>query len=219
MLSFFLALSLAAAFELSTGTLPFEDANAGIFPSLRVLQTPPMYLGEARAVIEERSCCRVHSYLPPSAFLAHCPSASCHASVLALPHVVGSAALPPHLKHPNAVLTPGGVWAAPPVRALRVHLAAGGLSGLSDFLGSDLVAFCPTCTLHAASMSGEHALITSLSSCPASARCRPSSPDSCGCTISAALLKHLTSYHAVLFVEPVTAPARALNAFQREITL
>jgi subtilisin family serine protease len=216
-----LTLSLVvSAFELSTGFLPSDGGGdeAIVFPSLRVLQAPPPLLGEARAAIEAQSCCRVHSYLPPSAFLVHCPSTSCHTSALALPHVADSVMLPPHLKYSPHVLTPSGEWAAPPVRALRLHLAAGGLKGLSDYVGSYMNALCATCTLHAASGDGEHAVVTSLSACPAAARCRMDSPVACGCMIPTALLRHLTNYHALIFAEPF-APARVRDAFQREVTL
>lgn len=158
--------SSVAALQLSTGALNFDTAVETTFPSLRVLLIEPSTLGDARAAIDSLSCCRVHSFLPPSAFLAHCPSAACHASAAALAHVSASAALPPQLKFPAGVLTPGGEWAAPPVRALRVHLVAGGLQGLESFLGADMSALCPTCSLHAASGDGEHAVLTSLSNCP-----------------------------------------------------
>lgn len=211
--------SSVAALQLSTGALNFDTAVETTFPSLRVLLIEPSTLGDARAAIDSLSCCRVHSFLPPSAFLAHCPSAACHASAAALAHVSASAALPPQLKFPAGVLTPGGEWAAPPVRALRVHLVAGGLQGLESFLGADMSALCPTCSLHAASGDGEHAVLTSLSNCPPAAKCRASSPAACGCTIPAALLQRLASYHALFFVLPAGAPTRARNAFQREITL
>lgn len=97
-LGLIISFSSAAVLQLSTGTLDFKAVGETSFPSLRVLLAQPSSLGEARAAIEAQSCCSVHSFLPPSAFLVHCPSAACHASAAALVHVTGSAALPPQLK-------------------------------------------------------------------------------------------------------------------------
>jgi hypothetical protein len=103
--------------QLSTGALDFEAAGEPSFPSLRVLLTQPPTLGEARAALEAHTCCSVHSFLPPSAFLVHCPSAACHASATALAHVTDSAPLPPRLKFPAGVLTTeGGEWAILPTK-------------------------------------------------------------------------------------------------------
>ena len=219
-LSFTTALSpssVSFTVTLSTGVLalsPIAHVNV-TSGGLWVVSFDPEHVGSAHTSLSTflfSKCGSVHSFVPPTAFLVHVDSAVCWAHVTAVHGATHAAPLSPEMRlHAAATTT-----LSKPVRLLSIALAEGGAAVLPSVLAALPPGTCDTCQLLLVERGFAH--VTAVGDRCVN-KCAIDAPVACGCLIAPAALTMLASAEHVVFVDSRASPARAFNAYQRQLTM